>query len=93
MPTPDQNHPQFYPDPEPVTGQRAEDMAHPQEESPPDEGTSGTRRGSRRDTIGGSRRGSAADGDAPADKKKPNRLATWIGKLGLDAGTLITMFK
>lgn len=31
--------------------------------------------------------------DAPAEEKKPNRLAAIITKLGLDAPTLITMFK
>jgi hypothetical protein len=33
------------------------------------------------------------DRDASAGGKKPNRLAAFIAKLGLDTPTLITMFK
>lgn len=41
--------------------------------------------------MNGDRRGGT---NGPEEgKKKPNRLAAFIAKLGLDAPTLITMFK
>lgn len=45
--------------------------------------------------TGGPRRGSSGEGtDTPKkETKKPNPLAALVGKLGLDAPTLLTMFK
>jgi hypothetical protein len=67
-------------------------MAHQQdEEGQPSEAADGIRRDN---TKGHDRRGSTREGqDGPVEKKKPNRLAAVIAKLGLDAPTLITMFK
>lgn len=59
-----------------------------QEEDRPNEAADGIRGNS---TTNGDKRG-AANGPEEV-KKKPNRLAAVIAKLGLDAPTLITMFK
>ncbi|KAK4043842.1 hypothetical protein C8A01DRAFT_43220 [Parachaetomium inaequale] len=67
-------------------------MAHQDdEEGQPSEAADGMRRAN---TRGHDRRGSTREGqDGQAEEKKPNRLAAVIAKLGLDAPTLITMFK
>ena len=58
----------------------------------PSEAADGTRKDTTRDDGRGAS-GNDQGQDAPAGEKKPNRLATGIAKLGLDAPTLITMFK
>ncbi len=91
LPPPHQQHqPQYSPIPDPDPSQRAEDMARPDGESEPTETTRGTRIAT---NMTGNRRGSASEGVVPAEEKKPSRLTAFVAKLGLDAGTLITMFK
>lgn len=94
LPPPDQQHPPrpHNPTPELDTDQRGEDMARPDDEVEPNEATDGRRRANIT-TMGGSRRGSANGGEEQAEKKKPNRLAALAAKWGLDAGTIIAMFK
>ena len=69
-------------------------MAHQgDEQGQPSEAAEGMRRNNT-NTRTHDRRGSTREGqDGPVEKKKPNRLAAVIAKLGLDAPTLITMFK
>jgi hypothetical protein len=68
-------------------------MASQENGGQPSEAADGTKKDTTRDDDG--KGGSAKDQgqDAPAEEKKPNRLAAVIAKLGLDAPTLITMFK
>jgi hypothetical protein len=67
-------------------------MASQENGAQPSEAADGTKKDTTRDDGKG---GSAKDQgqDAPAEEKKSNRLAAVIAKLGLDAPTLITMFK
>jgi hypothetical protein len=61
-------------------------MARQEDEGKPSEATDPARH-----TMKDNRR--ASTNDAPEEKSKPSRLAAVVSKLGLDAGTLITMLK
>jgi hypothetical protein len=66
-------------------------MARPDGESEPNEAMDGTRIAT--NTSGSRRRVGTNQGGAPAEEKKPNRLAALVAKLGIDAGIIIIMFK
>lgn len=90
LPASDQRRTPYDLDPEPDTDHRMEAMAPREDEGQPSEATDGVSR----NTMNGDRRASTNNAkDEPKEQKKPSTLAAIVAKLGLDAPTLITMFK
>jgi len=88
------SHP-FDPMTDPPAGQReAEAMARPEdEEGQPSEAANGARRDGAKNTNGSGSADEDHQDAPPAEEKKPSWLKRAVEKLGLDAPTVMTMFK